>query len=410
MIARLTLAILLLPIFAQAQILTPEVTSWKLNLTNELGYKSIPSNVQRVQYSEDNVYISCTCIPGYDIGPWTGNPNDAANQDFTFKITRTPKENTGTKTATPNGHIGVWSNGVSIFNASDARSYNNQNVWFQNALISEGHTFDNCLGHPAPNGEYHHHVNPTCLYDDANTVMHSPIIGYAFDGFPIYGAYANENTDGTGNIVRMRTSYRLRSITSRTTLANGTQLNANQYGPEVSAQSPLGTYIQDFEFAEGSGNLDMYNGRFSITPEYPAGTYAYFVTIDAEGEPEYPFTIGPTYYGVVQAGNTGPQSGHNTPSETVVTYDPAGGVAQTSAGAMSIYPNPTTDVICIGLPTIDDMPEFIILRNSLGIIVHQVDYATSNGEISLEHLTSGVYYLECICQSGLIFSGKIVKQ
>lgn len=410
MIARLAFAILLLPIFVQAQILTPEVTSWKLNLTNELGYKSIPSNVQRVQYSEDNVYISCTCIPGYDIGPWTGNPNDAANQDFTFKITRKPKENTGTKTATPNGHIGVWSNGVSIFNASDARSYNNQNVWFQNALISEGHTFDNCLGHPAPNGEYHHHVNPTCLYDDANSVMHSPIIGYAFDGFPIYGAYAYENIDGTGSLVRMRTSYRLRSITSRTSLANGTQLNANQYGPEVSTQSPLGTYIQDFEFAEGSGNLDMYNGRFCVTPEYPGGTYAYFVTIDAEGEPEYPFTIGPTYYGDVQAGNTGPQSGHNTPSEPVVTYDPAGSVEEASTGTMSIYPNPTTDVVCIGLPTIDDMPEVIVIRNSLGNIVQHVDYTTSNGEISLTTLPSGVYSLACVCQSGFTFSGKIIKQ
>ena len=408
--ARIAFFTLLLPFVASAQLVTPEVTSWKLNLTNETGYKSIPSNVQKVQYSADNVYVSCTCIPGYDIGPWPGNPNDAGNQNFTFKLTRHPQVNDGTKTATPNGHIGVWSNGVSIFNASDARSYNNQNVWFQNALVSEGHTFDDCLGHPAPNGEYHHHVNPTCLYDDNDSTHHSPIIGYAFDGFPIYGAFANANTDGTGGITRIRTSYRLRSITSRTSLPNGTQLTANQYGPDVSAQSPLGTYIQDFEFAEGSGDLDAHNGRYCITPDFPGGTYAYFVTLNATGESEYPFTLGPTYYGIVPAGNTGPQSGHNVPSETVVTYDPTGGVDQTNTRALSIYPNPATDVVLIGLPTVDDMPELVIIHDIKGNIVQRTKYGHTNGEISIANLASGPYTIESICRSGMKFFGKVIKQ
>jgi hypothetical protein len=56
---------------------------------------AFPSNVQLVQYSDDNVYVSSTCIPGYDIGPWNGNPNTPANQNFVFKITRHPLQNTG---------------------------------------------------------------------------------------------------------------------------------------------------------------------------------------------------------------------------------------------------------------------------------------------------------------------------
>jgi hypothetical protein len=399
-----------LPFTASAQLVTPEVTSWKLNLPNETGYKGIPSNVQKVQYSADNVYVSCTCIPGYDIGPWAGNPNDAVNQDFTFKLTRHPQVNTGAKTVTPNGHIGVWTNGVSIFNAKDARSYNNQNVWFQNALVVEGLSFDDCLGHPAPNGEYHHHVNPTCLYDDADSTQHSPIIGYAFDGYPIYGAFAYQNTDGAGKITRMRTSYRPRNITQRTSLPDGTPLTANQYGPDVSLQSPLGTYIQDFEFVAELGDLDEYNGRYSITPEYPAGTYAYFVTIDATGYPEYPFTLGPTYYGIVPAGNTGPQSGHNVPTETVVTYDPTGGVEEADARTLSVYPNPATDIVLIGLPTVDDMPEVVIIRNVQGVVVGKTYYDHTNGEISVATLPSGVYTIESICRSGKKFFGKIVKQ
>ena len=120
---------------AHAQ-LTPEVTSWVLNETGAKGYSGIASNVQVVQYSADWVYVSCTCIPGYDIGPWKGNPNTPANQNFVFKITRKPVKNTGTATATPLGHIGVWSNGVERHSA-DERNLGGRDVgdhsrdWFK---------------------------------------------------------------------------------------------------------------------------------------------------------------------------------------------------------------------------------------------------------------------------------------
>ena len=181
--------LLCLPMFGFAQ--GPEITSWILNLNGATNpsFPNYLTNVQDVCYTSTDVYVSCTCIPGYDIGPWSQNPNQPANQNFVFKISLNPQENTGNKTKAPMGHTGVWSNGVSIFNAEDGMSYNNQGVWNQNALYFEGVSFDDCLGHPAPNGEYHHHVNPTCLYDDSDDQNHSPIIGYAFDNFPIYGAY-----------------------------------------------------------------------------------------------------------------------------------------------------------------------------------------------------------------------------
>jgi hypothetical protein len=299
----------------------PEIVSWMQNITNETGYNNLPSNIQSVFYTNSNIYVSCSCIPGYDIGPWAGNPNTPANQDFCFKINRFPIENTAEKTKTPLGHIGVWLNGVSIFNAEDAHSYNNLGVWYQNALFFEGNSFDECLGHPASNGEYHHHVNPTCLYDDLDDQNHSPIIGYSFDNFPIYGAYANSNTEGTGDIIRMESSYQLRTVENRTTLSDGTVLNSNDYGPDINNQFPLGAYIQDYEFIENSGDLDEFNGRFCVTPEYPNGTYAYFVTINENHDPVYPFTIGPYYYGVAQgSGNLGPQSGHHSIPNNATQY------------------------------------------------------------------------------------------
>ena len=327
--------------FAAAQ-LSPEITSWVINPGSDTGYAGILSNVQTIQYSTNNVYVSCSCIPGYSIGPWNGNPNIPVNQNFVYKITLSPQKNTGTLTAVGLGHIGVWSNGVSIFNADDGMTYNNQGVWHRNALVWEGISFDNCLGHPQQQGEYHHHVNPKCLYDDTDSTHHSPIIGYAFDGFPVYGAYGYADTNGTGPIVRMTSSYQLRNITVRDTLPDGTA--ASSAGPPVNTTYPIGSFIQDYIFVPQSGSLDNHNGRFCVTPEYPGGTYAYFVSIDSTRYPVYPFVLGPTYYGVVTTGNTGPGGGHVTISETTTVYNPATGTNDVKPQIKyKVVPNPAGD-------------------------------------------------------------------
>src|SRR5271169_19490 len=92
--------------------LNPVITSWIINTTGAVGYDNIPSNVQKVQYDSNYVYISATCIPGYDIGPWSGNPNVPSNQNFVYRIPLSPVQNTGTLTTVGLGHTGVWTNGV----------------------------------------------------------------------------------------------------------------------------------------------------------------------------------------------------------------------------------------------------------------------------------------------------------
>jgi hypothetical protein len=384
--------------------LTPEITSWVINPGSEKGYGGLISNVEQVQYSADNVYVSSSCIPGYDIGLWPGNPNIPKNQNFVYKITRHPQVNTGVAVGTPLGHIGVWSNGVSIFNAKDARSYNNAGVWNQNAIVVEGSSFDNCLGHPAPNGEYHHHLNPRCLYDDKDSSKHSPIIGYAFDGFPVYGAYGFAKTDGTGGITRMRSSYRMRNITDRTKLPDGT--TATQAGPAIAAPYTLGYYIEDFEFVNGSGDLDEHNGRFCKTPEYPNGIYAYFVTIDSTLTAVYPYTLGLTYYGTVPAGNTGPNSGHNTipASEAVTTYITSGVQEISEPMTYSIYPNPASKYVNIFIDpsehnntklTIFDLEGKVLLtqENLQPAILYSIDIST---------FTNGRYFVALSDEQGTV--------
>jgi len=363
--------------------LTPEVTSWIINTTGATGYNDIPSNVQLVQYADDNVYVSASCIPGYDIGPWNANPNTPANQNFVFKITRHPMEKTGTPVNVGLGHIGVWTNGVSIFNPKDGMSYNNQGVWNRNALYYEGISFDECLGHPAPNGEYHHHVNPTCLYDDTDSTHHSPIIGFAFDGFPVYGAYGFANADGSGSIKRMRSSYILTTNTTRTS------------GPNVNATYPAGCFVEDYMYVVDAGDLDEHNGRFCVTPEYPAGTYAYFVTLDETLYPVYPFVLGPTYYGVVQTGNTGPGSGHNTITESVTTYTTTGIEDIQRDIAFDIYPNPTTSLVTLLVSKESKNNLTAILFNAMGQIVMQDNniQPTVPSSLDISSLPQGSYFL-----------------
>ena len=50
----------------------------------------------------------------------------------------------------------------------------------------------------------------------------------------------------------------------------------------------------DHEYQVGTGLLDEYNGRFEKTPEYVNGTYCYHVTVDANGQPVYPYIVGPS--------------------------------------------------------------------------------------------------------------------
>ncbi len=323
---------MLLPLCAFTQT-DPVITSWWRNTDAAKGYGDIVTNVKSVHYSGNWVYISTNDIPTWiptDIGPypltdwWPNNPWFPGSKNYSFRIRRNPMPNTGTLVQPPYGHIGIWVNGVSLYNPKDAKSYNNQNIWLQNAYYWEHYiseTFDPCWGHANGSLEYHTHQSPTCLYNQNDSTAHSPLIGYAFDGYPIYGAFAYANTDGTGSITRMRSSYRLRNITDRSTLPDGTVLPANQHGPPL-AIIPLGGYMEDYEYIPGLGNLDERNGRFCITPEYPEGIYVYFATLDTNLEPAFPYVIGKYFYGITAGsdGNMGPSGGFVSIAEPVQSY------------------------------------------------------------------------------------------
>lgn len=368
--------------FAQTN---PAITNWMINTNGTLGRhyvqgNSTPindtmhANVQKVQYSANNVYISSSGIPAYIIGPYLdGNPAQATNNTWLFKVPLNPVKNTGTKTKTSLGTIGVFINGVPMYNALDAKSYQNKGDWNTDAVVAESAGFDCAKGHPSPifvggpppqgqlaGGSYHHHQNPSAFNLDLKVVsnvcnlyladglykidstQHSPLLGYAYDGYPIYGAYAYSDTNGTGGIRRMESSYHLRNITVRTQYADGTPVSA---GPNVNSSYPLGMYAEDYEYIAGSGDLDEHNGRWCITPEYPQGTYAYFATVDSNWNSAYPYFIGPTYYGVKNGGEA------TSITESVQNYV---GIEKPEMDNLSIvvYPNPAGDLVAIQMGSI----------------------------------------------------------
>jgi hypothetical protein len=303
-----------LHLFAAPAAADPLLDYWLQNTTGQTGHSPnatinstvslISANIQQVRYTPADVFINATDIPSYDIGPWPSNPNVASDQHLLERITRTPTLKTSANTATGLGTIGVWLNGVDIFNAKDANSYNNQNVWHSNAVVVEASGFDAALGHPEQQGGYHHHQHPVALAAQlGESSSHvSPLLGFAFDGFPVYGAYMYANADGTGGVKRMVSSYQLRSgLTTRNTVVHlntdGTTTTMNvTAGPSASAQFPLGYYVEDFQYVANSGDLNQFNMRFTVTPEYPLGTWAYFTTVDAAGNSAYPYVVG-EYYG-----------------------------------------------------------------------------------------------------------------
>lgn len=427
---KITIHFLLFGSLAFAQ--GPNVTSWLQNTTGITGrhYVSgnstpindaVLANVQTVQYSANNVYVSTKGIPSYITGPFLdGNPSQASNQNAIFKFPLNPQPNP-TPVNTTGGNIGVFINGVALFDYRDGVSYKlstganaggplggmGDGVWNRDAVVAERGGFDCAKGHPAM-GNYHHHQNPSAFNLDINVVSnvcnlyladglyvinaseHSPLIGFAYDGYPIYGAYGYKNADGSGGIVRMKSSYSLRNISVRTHYANGTDVTD---GPAVNATFPLGLYREDYQYNATSAAtpdyLDEHNGRFCVTPEYPSGTYAYFTTVDANHNSAYPYVVGPTFYGNKTAVKV------TSISESTTQYTLANADFNLSKLNIKIYPNPAEDFIAIQSDMIEDNLE-VKLIDELGKVIqtNEILQGSTLAIMDLTKVTNGIYFVK----------------
>jgi hypothetical protein len=426
----------------------PTITSWLQNSTimgqhyvqNNFTpiQDNVVANVQTVQYSTNWVYVSTHGIPTYITGPFLdGNPSLASDQNAIFKIPLSPTPNPN-PTATTGGNIGVFINGVALFDYRDGVSWRaasqadaggpiqgppGDGIWNRDAILAERGGFDCAKGHPAM-GNYHHHQNPSafdldltvlstvCTLYDADglyvidSTQHAPLIGFAYDGYPIYGAYGYKNADGTGGITRIKSSYHLRNITVRTHYADGSDVAD---GPPISTSFPLGHYREDYEYLAPSApdSLDEHNGRFCVTPEYPNGTYAYFCTVNAAWNSYYPYVVGPTFYGTKVVTSV------TTINETVTTYTAPTGISSESFQALNIQvlPNPANDYIAVQVGNLVRDNMTIRLFDLTGKLVNTyMIYAGSTiAYIDTRTMYSGTYILQ-VSNAENVHTTKVVIQ
>ena len=157
----------------------------------------------------------------------------------------------------------------------------------------------------------------------ASNFEHSPILGWAYDGNPIYGPYGYiDPTDQNSGIRRLRTSYKLKDNVVFDAATNPNPARVD--GPELSTY-PAGSFVADYTYDFQSGDLDNYNGRFCKTPQYPDGTYAYFITIDASeaGVAEFPYILGPQFNSLPDKWNFAQgATQENIPQDVVRYRDP----------------------------------------------------------------------------------------
>lgn len=209
-------------------------------------------------------------IPSHPVGsfPNRGNPHTITPQEYAFTVTTEPAR-TGATTASRRWLWGVAVNGVP-FEAPTAEYWHGKRRggWNYDALggaVRLG--LDANHAHVQRSGAYHYHSLPTGLMQRLGwkADAHSPLIGWAADGFPIYAV-----TGDFGNGAQtVRSSHRLKS-------------GARPGGDQPSGAHD-GAFVQDWQYVADSGDLDECNGAVTRSAEFPNGSYAYFIT---EG---YPF-------------------------------------------------------------------------------------------------------------------------
>ncbi len=224
--------------------------------------------------------LSANGLPDHEVGrfPNRQNPHAITEQSVsvTFSLHPTLTDNV-TELGGPRGAQGYVLNGVKIDagtagscddSGQDCSLINRNGNWHIEALGHNSFDFgtDDNNAHVQPGGEYHYHGMPEGFIEarggNSDSMM---LIAWAADGFPIYARYGYSDANDSNSAIRPITgSYQLLGA------ALSSRPSANTYA--------LGTFQEDWEYVEGSGDLDECNGRFGVTPEFPEGTYHYYAT------------------------------------------------------------------------------------------------------------------------------------
>ena len=239
---------------------------------------TLPDSAVSMTISGQMRFFTSNGIPDHAPGrfPNRGNPNNVSAQSYTFQVSLDPAAPLGaildpSDIRPDRGYLfGVALNGVP-FEPATGMNWTPAGIhrggrpgdWVFEAIGgSVDFGVDHANAHVQRTGAYHYHGVPVpMLAQDAPT-----LVGYAADGYPIYGPIGfADPMDASSPLVELTSSWQLKD-------------SLRPQPPEGPGGIPDGAYIADFYFAPGSGDLDRLNGRFGVTPEYPRGVYHYVVT------------------------------------------------------------------------------------------------------------------------------------
>ena len=223
----------------------------------------------------DKRIIKSNGIPDHEIGrfPNRGNPNGIQAQNYHYEVALKPQVAVDA-TVLNRQPFGIALNGV-LFDPGTAEFFqrDRNSEWNYEALsgavklgLDENHA------HVQPNGAYHYHGLPTKLFEALSGGKKAmTLVGWAADGFPIYGLYGTKDPlDAGSEIIELKSSYQIKE-------------GSRPSGRDSPGGDYDGSFTIDYEYVPSSGNLDECGGRFGVTPEFAAGTYYYVLTED------YPF-------------------------------------------------------------------------------------------------------------------------
>lgn len=209
-------------------------------------------------------------IPDHETGefPNRGCPFAIKVQDHTYRVRLAPSDLPELRP------IRFWEFGVAIngvaFDPAGPDWNGDSTTGWQFEVTSEVARpylgLDSQHAHTQPSGAYHYHALPPALLEAATELADQgtmAFVGWAADGYPIYASFGHtEAMAADSPLLPLRSSYRLRA--------------GERPGGPGGAHD--GTFVEDYEFVEGLGDLDAANGRFGVTPEFPEGTYYYVLT------------------------------------------------------------------------------------------------------------------------------------
>ncbi|MEM0915758.1 MAG: YHYH protein [Planctomycetota bacterium] len=248
-----------------------------------------------VEESDGKLVLRSKGLPDHATGrfPNASNPNAIRPQSYRFSLPLDPVMHE--TAAGSRGYLfGVGLNGV-VFDPGTAENWTPDGLqrggqptdWTYEAIgpgEQKNLGLDASNAHVQPTGAYHYHGIPTGLLAEHQAQGQMTLIGFAADGWPIYGPLSHRDpTDLDSPLVELRSSYQLKP---------GSRPSGNA-GPGGAYD---GTFTQDWQYVAGSGDLDEANGRVGVTPEFPDGTYYYVLTHEFpfvprmfKGEPDRSF-------------------------------------------------------------------------------------------------------------------------